>query len=449
MYQMPARSRTQCFWCLKPIFKGVAITPGEIWGVKNRHWSKKWIHTAVCASEAKEFADAHRIPEPLITESAPQTVKDRILAEWVAAKNALSTMERARKEALQPGWASKNKEEPEPDLNEPPPDPNSEPKSEPEPALARRAPALASARLALDVLLKAIGNGEGGASEEKLAEIEERLSELESAIQEMPAKYVIQLPDGAPPRELPAGLRHERFEEALSLCALRINVLLIGPAGCGKTHLASQVAEALAFKFYFVSCSAGMSEAAFLGRLLPTGEGGKFEYTPSPFVRAYEDGGVCLLDELDAADANLMLCVNSALANGHLAIPARTEKQVAARHKDFVCVAAANTFGTGSDRMYVGRNQLDEATLDRFRAGQIEMGYDEKLEKELCPDVNLRGILDQVRKHVMEKKLRRVVSTRFYELAYRKLKSGKFSQEQILHKLTLGWSETEKAGLFI
>jgi hypothetical protein len=39
----------------------------------------------------------------------------------------------------------------------------------------------------------------------------------------------------------------------------------------------------------------------------------------------------------------------------------------------FVCIAAANTFGTGADRQYVGRNQLDESTLDRFRIGQIEL----------------------------------------------------------------------------
>jgi cobaltochelatase CobS len=39
----------------------------------------------------------------------------------------------------------------------------------------------------------------------------------------------------------------------------------------------------------------------------------------------------------------------------------------------------ANTFGTGADRQYVGRNQLDESTLDRFRIGQIERDYDSEI----------------------------------------------------------------------
>jgi hypothetical protein len=48
-----------------------------------------------------------------------------------------------------------------------------------------------------------------------------------------------------------------------------------------------------------------------------------------------------------------------------------------------VC-AAANTYGTGADALYVGRNQLDAATLDRFYV--VEMDYDRKLEAKLAPE---------------------------------------------------------------
>ena len=177
------------------------------------------------------------------------------------------------------------------------------------------------------------------------------------------------------------GKVHEKFTEILDLAAQRMEMLLVGPAGCGKSHLAEQIAKALGLRFGSISCSAGMSEGQITGRLIPTGEGGRFEYQRSQFVAFYEEGGVFLLDEMDAADPNVMLVINQALANGHLPVPNRIENPQAKRHPDFVLIAAANTFGNGANRMYVGRNQLDESTLDRFRIGQVVMDYDQGLER--------------------------------------------------------------------
>ena len=157
-----------------------------------------------------------------------------------------------------------------------------------------------------------------------------------------------------------------------------------------------------------------MSEGQLLGRLVsPIGEGGTFEYVRSEFVRCYEEGGVFLFDEVDGADSNTLLVLNAALANGHMAVSNRPGNPVAMKHKDFVCIAAANTYGTGADRQYVGRNQLDESTLDRFRIGQVEMDYDAEIEAMLCPDDNLRLILTEVRNKIRLAGLRRIISTRF------------------------------------
>src|SRR5262249_59731426 len=90
---------------------------------------------------------------------------------------------------------------------------------------------------------------------------------------------------------------HACFGWVLKLTTARKNVLLIGPAGSGKTHLASQVARALGLAFAHISCSAGMSEGQLLGRLVPTGDARTFEYLRSDFVRLYEEGGVFLFDE--------------------------------------------------------------------------------------------------------------------------------------------------------
>lgn len=244
-----------------------------------------------------------------------------------------------------------------------------------------------------------------------------------------------------PPKPV-KGHRHPAFAKVLQLAKARKNILLPGPAGCGKTHLAEQVAEVMGLPFGMISCSGGMSEGQLTGRLLPVGEGGKFEYVTSEFVRCYENGGVFLADELDAADPNVMIVLNSALANGKLSLPNRTDNPVAIRHPDFVIIAAANTFGRGCDRLYVGRSQLDESTLDRFRIGTVPMDYDAKIEAVLCPDGDLRNQLLKIRKAVMDARMQRIVSTRFLRDAYEMTVEG-WSRKDVLDALFSGWSSEE------
>lgn len=178
--------------------------------------------------------------------------------------------------------------------------------------------------------------------------------------------------------------QHPLFEKVLRLVSAGINVLLVGPAGCGKTHLAEQVAKALDRPFGALSLTAGTSEAPLVGWLLPVGEAGRFEYVESPFVRHYANGGVFLFDELDAADPNMLLIVNSALANGHIEIAQRAASGLETRvnrHEDTVILGAANTFGTGANAQYVGRGALDAASLDRWYV--VQMDYDPQFEAGL------------------------------------------------------------------
>ena len=222
----------------------------------------------------------------------------------------------------------------------------------------------------------------------------------------------------------------------------REEVMLVGPAGCGKTTVARVVAESLGLRFGHITLTAGMSEGALLGRNIPTGEGGRFEYNPSQFVDFYENGGVFLLDEMDAADENTLLAINTALANGSMALPNRTSQPEAKRHPDFVCIAAANTFGGGADRMYVGRNQLDGATLDRFQASMIKCGYDSRVEEALVNrDLLLWG--RRMRQRIAESGLRRFVSTRFLVKGTGLLARGT-TWDDLMDSYFAPWSEDEK-----
>ena len=163
--------------------------------------------------------------------------------------------------------------------------------------------------------------------------------------------------------------QHERFPLLLACVGARVNALLVGPAGTGKTQAAKNAAQACGLPFYMQSVGPQTSKSDLLGYMDATGT-----YRQSMLVQAYRDGGVFLLDEMDAGHPGVLTILNAAIAGDSMATP----EGMIARHPDFILIAAANTFGHGADRQYVGRNQLDAATLDRFAT--IEWPLDEGLE---------------------------------------------------------------------
>ena len=235
------------------------------------------------------------------------------------------------------------------------------------------------------------------------------------------------------------------FERVLKLIAQGENVLLVGPAGCGKTTLAQQVAKALDRRFGMISGSAGASESQLMGWLLPS-DGGRFEYMPSDFVDLYEGGNaIFLFDEYDAFDGNMLLCTNAALANGHFTVPQRRGNTRVNRGANVGLIATANTFGTGADPIYAGRNQLDGATLDRFIV--VEMTFDTDLEKEMAKAAGLTD--SQIERfHALRSKvetagLLRVISTRALRKIISNMRCG-MDFGIALQDLATGWSADEK-----
>lgn len=169
------------------------------------------------------------------------------------------------------------------------------------------------------------------------------------------------------------GMRHKQLEDLITVASLRLNALLVGMAGTGKTHAGEQVAEALGLPFYTISVGAQTSKTDIIGYMNAGGE-----YVRTRFRDAYENGGVFLMDEIDAGNANVLIQVNAALSNGTCAFP----DAMVDKHEDFVFIASANTYGNGANRQYVGRNQLDAATLDRFIV--IDWLIDDELEESLA-----------------------------------------------------------------
>lgn len=170
------------------------------------------------------------------------------------------------------------------------------------------------------------------------------------------------------------GKQHNKLAQVLRYVQIRQSLYLYGPAGTGKTKLAEIAANAIGLPFYPLSVCGQTTKSDLLGYTTANGS-----YIETIFRTAYENGGVFLLDEIDNGNPNVTAVLNSALANGVCTFPDKVVK----RHVDFICIAAANTFGTGATAEHIGRNPIDAATLDRFK--QIFVDYDEELESELFP----------------------------------------------------------------
>lgn len=179
------------------------------------------------------------------------------------------------------------------------------------------------------------------------------------------------------------------------------NIMLVGGAGGGKTHLVGSIAQALNLPFYPMSVGLQTTKSDLLGFINANGI-----YMPSPIRLAYENGGVLLLDEFDAAHAGVITILNSLLANGHCSFP----DKIVEKHKDFVCLCACNTYGKGGTMDYVGRNRLDAAALDRFII--VDVDYDENLERVLTNHKKWTDIINKIRKTIDEYGIKMIVSPR-------------------------------------
>lgn len=209
---------------------------------------------------------------------------------------------------------------------------------------------------------------------------EDRVIELVKLHSAKPDHVTITVQSATPrePVTLSDTPRHALFPRVLRAIGAALNVLIVGPAGSGKTTIAEQVAEALSLPFYMTG--AVDSPYKLLGFRDAQGR-----YEPTAFRRAFEHGGVFLFDEMDASSPSALLAFNAALANGYADFPDGMVK----RHADFRVIAAANTYGAGRDRQYVGRNQLDAASRDRFVT--LPMDYDARLERLLAGPDQLAG----------------------------------------------------------
>jgi MoxR-like ATPase len=262
---------------------------------------------------------------------------------------------------------------------------------------------------------------------------------------------------------------HPLATKVAALLHAGLNVALVGPPGAGKSHMAADVAKLLGREYGgSISLSAGVTESALIGRVLPVlnGTTGGMWLT-TPFVEAYEKGKLYLLDEMDAADSNVLLVCNQALSNGGFYIEARLVSGLdpfVAKSPLFCGLAAMNTTGSGATSQFSGRGALDAATTDRWYL--IGVDYDGSYEARLTGRAEPAGYapwqpgpvltnleaaswgswVEAVRDRLKQVKSKRFFSTRALQKALGARRVGVPAKE-VVQDLFFGWKPDELASL--
>lgn len=198
---------------------------------------------------------------------------------------------------------------------------------------------------------------------------------------------------------------HATFPRLVSRLALGLNVWLVGPAGSGKTVACAHAAKALKIPFHEQSMCEQTTSFDLIGYERVDGS-----IVRTPFREAWEHGGLILLDEVDKSNPNVLAVIQSATGKRETGSTYTFPDGPIPRHKDCRIAAAANTFGTGADAVYVGSNVIDAGTLNRFNF--ICWGYDEVFERKLANNDSWVDRVQGLRARAQAADMRVVISPR-------------------------------------
>jgi nitric oxide reductase NorQ protein len=152
------------------------------------------------------------------------------------------------------------------------------------------------------------------------------------------------------------------WNDSLDILARAYNAglftIIIGPKGTGKTTLVRQFAARTKKNLQSVNFSLRTRESHLIGS--KTLDKGEINFVEGILVKSMRDGGLLYLDELNAAEADVLLRLDEALDDRRQVVLKEADGQTITARDDWSVIATINPLS------HVGTKELPPQLLSRF-----------------------------------------------------------------------------------